>query len=73
MSETIAPDRVEAVLISGPDRGKIIELPVSSENSLTQGEISMLNAALDQVIASLDRLEHQIEESTRAFEMRERY
>jgi hypothetical protein len=78
MSETIAPEKVEAVVISGPNRGQIIELPLEPGNRLTIGkpsdeELRLLNEALDQVLASFDRLEQQIQETTRAFKNRERH
>jgi hypothetical protein len=53
MTETIEP--VEAVIISGPRRGQIIQLPDNGPAELSDEEIEALNHALDELNAALDR------------------
>lgn len=46
---------VEAVIISGPRKGQIIRLSEEAIPEITDEEIQLLNEALDQLIAALDR------------------
>jgi hypothetical protein len=48
---------VEAVIISGPRRGEIVRLPEGTIPEVSDEDIRLLNAALDQVEAALDRFE----------------
>jgi hypothetical protein len=59
------------MMISGPHKGRVFEVPATL-TELTPHDLALINSALDQVLASLDRLERQIGESTRAFEERSR-
>jgi hypothetical protein len=56
MVETAAPDAapapaetIEAVIISGPRRGEIVRLAEDAIPEITEVEIRLLNAGLDQV------------------------
>ena len=55
-----APERVEAVIISGPRRGEIVCLPSEVIPEISEWELKLLNEAMDQVDASLSRLEAEV-------------
>ena len=58
---------VEAVILSGPHRGQIAELPDESVPEVTPEELEMLDRALDDVLAALDRLNDQMSLTIDAF------
>ncbi|MDQ3814485.1 MAG: hypothetical protein M3347_11100 [Armatimonadota bacterium] len=63
MTQTMEP--VEAVIISGPRKGEIVRLNGDAAEELpnediSDEEIEMLNAALDQLIAAVDRLNEKV-------------
>jgi hypothetical protein len=68
-----APEKIgageaeEAVIISGPRRGEIVRLPVGAIPEVSDEEIRLLNAALDQVEAALDRFETTVESAIETF------
>lgn len=72
MSETVAPglEKVEAVIISGPQRGRIIELPSNGSDEISNADLALLNEALDKVISSLDRLIDEVGAATQRVESR---
>ena len=47
MSETLAPEKVEVVVITGPDRGRIIEIPAPETDQISETELRLLNQALE--------------------------
>jgi hypothetical protein len=53
MSETIVPDLVEAVIISGPRRGQIIALNSDLEETWTDEEVHQLSRALRELDSAL--------------------
>ena len=57
----------EAVIISGPRRGEIVQLENETIIDLSDSEIKSLNNALDEVIAVLDRLSEEYRRSIEAF------
>ena len=68
-TETLAAtDPLEAVIISGPRRGEIIRVPDTISTELSPKEIQLLNDALDNLDAALQRLSAEIRETTRAFQ-----
>lgn len=58
---------VEAVLISGPRRGEIIELTEQQADEWTEQDVAALNNALDDVIRALDRLSSEMDRTIEAF------
>jgi hypothetical protein len=59
MTETIEP--VEAVIISGPRRGEIVRLQDETlTEEVTEEDIKLLNEALDEVIAAIDRVRTEV-------------
>lgn len=61
------PEPVEAVIISGPRRGEIVQLPEHAVPEVSGEELEMLNGALDEVIAAIERLSAEIRATTAAF------
>jgi hypothetical protein len=55
---------VEAVIISGPRRGEIVQLTEDSLSELSDSDLDRLNAGLDDVIAAIDRLSSEYRTST---------
>jgi len=47
---------VEVVVISGPRKGEIFELPSEKLDEITEEEANLLDSALDEVIAAVERL-----------------
>jgi hypothetical protein len=72
MSDTMAPEKVEAVVITGPDRGRIIEIPAPEPEPISDADLRLLNQALDRVLDSLDRFGRQLDKTTQALENRSR-
>ena len=48
--------QIEAVIITGPRRGEIVQLQDEALPELSDQELEQLNAGLDKVIAAIDRL-----------------
>lgn len=67
MSELLTAERVEAVILTGPHRGRIVELPFESAEQFSNEELGIINEALDRVLASLDRLEAEVGRTTAVF------
>ncbi|HEV8715286.1 MAG TPA: hypothetical protein VGX03_20950 [Candidatus Binatia bacterium] len=51
MAQTAAP--IEAVIISGPRRGEIIQLPDTALAEVSGEDIGMLNEALDGLLTAI--------------------
>ena len=61
---------IEAVIISGPRRGEIVRLPEDGIPEVSDEDIQLLNEALDQLIASIDRYSAEVRATTES--LRER-
>jgi hypothetical protein len=46
---------VEAVIISGPRQGEIVRLPDKTIRELSDEDLQVLNAALDDLIVAIER------------------
>jgi hypothetical protein len=67
-AEATAPTAVvEAVIISGPRRGEIVQLAEDSIPEISEEELKLLNAGLDQVEAALGRFEATVESAIEQF------
>jgi predicted nucleic acid-binding protein len=55
---------VEAVIISGPRRGEIIRLPDEVIAEVSDDDIQVLNAALDELITAIDRVAIEVRATT---------
>lgn len=64
---TPAGEPVEAVIISGPRRGEIVRLPEEAITEVSDQDVRLLNAALDQVEAALVRFEATVESAIERF------
>jgi hypothetical protein len=53
---TTMESAVEAVIISGPRRGEIIRLSDEAIAAVSDEDIQALNAALDRLLAAIDRV-----------------
>ena len=62
---------VEAVLISGPRKGEIIELSEEKLEEWSESDIRLLNDSLDGIIAALNRLSLEVDLTIKAFRERE--
>lgn len=51
MTETL-----EAVILTGPRRGEIVEFPVHSPQQLGGGDLETLNCAVEDLDSALDRV-----------------
>ena len=60
---------IEAVIISGPRRGEIVQLPEETLPGLSDRELEQINAGLDDVIAAIDRLAAEYHASTEALNL----
>ena len=60
-------ERIEAVIISGSRRGEIIRLPATEVPEVSEEDLKLLNDALDQVLAAIDRLEAEVQTSIEVF------
>ena len=58
---------VEAVIISGPRRGEIIQLPDEDIAELSNEDIQLLNEALDGLIGAIDRVATEVRATSEAF------
>lgn len=61
----------EAVIISGPRCGEIVQLDNGMIIDLSDSEIKSLNEVLDQVIVALDRLSEEYRRSIEAVKPKE--
>ena len=52
---------VEAVIISGPRRGEIVRLPDEAISELSDEDLQVLNAALDDLIAAIERVATEVQ------------
>lgn len=64
--ETVMAQSVEAVIISGPRRGEIIQLVDETVPEFSEAELKQLNAGLDEVINAIDRLSSEFRAGTKA-------
>jgi hypothetical protein len=55
---------VEAVIISGPRRGEIIRLSDEAIAGVSDDDIQVLNAALDELITAIDRVAMEVRAAT---------
>ena len=51
---------VEAVIISGPRRGEIIRLPDEATAEVSDEDLQVLNAALDDLIVAIERVATEV-------------
>ncbi len=63
-------EAVEAVIISGPRRGEIIRLPDEALPKSSDEEIHLLDAALDDLTAAVDRFADEVHTTTQALQKR---
>jgi hypothetical protein len=61
---------VEAVIISGPRRGEIIQLLDEDIAEVSNEDIQLLNEALDGLIGAIDRVATEVRATTGAFHAR---
>jgi hypothetical protein len=61
---------VEAVIISGPRRGEIIQLPAEEIAAMSNEDIQLLNEALDELIGAIDRVATEVRATSEAFRER---
>jgi hypothetical protein len=61
---------VEAVIISGPRRGEIIQLPDEDIAEVSNEDTQLLNEALDGLIGAIDRVATEVRSTTEAFRER---
>jgi hypothetical protein len=61
---------VEAVIISGPRRGEIIQLPDEEIAVMSNEDIQLLNEALDELIGAIDRVATEVRATSEAFRER---
>ena len=54
-------DHVEAVIISGPRKGEIIQLSEDELDKWSEADIEQLNFALDSAIHAVDRLSREMD------------
>ena len=58
---------VEAVIISGPRRGQIIQLSDASIAEMTDEDITALNEALEGLVMAIDRVATEVRATVKAF------
>ena len=51
---------VEAVIISGPRRGEIVRLPDEAITEVSDEDLQVLNAALDDLIGAIERVATEV-------------
>jgi hypothetical protein len=51
---------VEAVIISGPRRGEIVRLPDEAITEVSDEDLQVLNAALDDLIVAIERVATEV-------------
>jgi hypothetical protein len=61
---------VEAVIISGPRRGEIIQLPDEDIAEVSNEDIQLLNKALDELIGAIDKVATEVRATTEALHER---
>jgi hypothetical protein len=61
---------VEAVIISGPRRGEIIQLPDEDMAEVSNEDIQLLNKALDELIGAIDKIATEVRGTIEAFRER---
>jgi hypothetical protein len=61
---------VEAVIISGPRRGEIIQLPDEEIAAMSNEDIQLLNEALDELIGAIDKIATEVRGTIEAFHER---
>jgi hypothetical protein len=61
---------VEAVIISGPRRGEIIQLPDEDIAEVSNEDMQLLNDALDGLIGAIDRVATEVRTTIEAFHER---
>jgi len=61
---------VEAVIISGPRRGEIIQLPTEDIAEVSNEDIQLLNKALDELIGAIDKIATEVRGTIEAFHER---
>jgi hypothetical protein len=52
---------VEAVIISGPRRGEIVRLHDEAITEVSDEDLQVLNAALDDLIAAIERVATEVQ------------
>jgi hypothetical protein len=68
MTQTAEP--IEAVIISGPRRGEIVRLPEDAIPDVSDEDIQLLNNALDDLIAAIDRVSDEVRTTTESIRKR---
>ena len=58
---------VEAVIISGPRRGEIVQLADEAIAEVSDADITALNEALDELLVALDRVVIEVRDALEAF------
>jgi hypothetical protein len=58
---------VEAVIISGPRRGEIVRLPDEAISEVSDEDLQVLNAALDDLIAAIERVATEVQATVETF------
>jgi hypothetical protein len=61
---------VEAVIISGPRRGEIIQLLDEDIAEVSNEDIQLLNKALDELIGAIDKIATEVRGTIEAFHER---
>ncbi len=62
MAQTAEP--IEAVIISGPRRGEIIQLPDAVLAEVSDEDIKMLNKALDGLLTAIEGVSTEVRATT---------
>jgi hypothetical protein len=60
---------VEAVIISGPRRGEIVQLLDEDVAEVSKEDIQILNEALDRLIGAIDRVATEVRATSEALHM----
>ena len=58
---------VEAVIISGPRRGEIVQLSDEAIAEVSDADVTALNEALDELLGALDRVAAEVHATLAAF------
>ena len=61
---------VEAVIISGPRRGEIIQLPDEAMAEVSDQDMQAFNTALDGLVVALERVSTEVHATIEAFRER---
>jgi len=70
MAQTAEP--IEAVIISGPRRGEIVRLPEAAVAEISDGDIKMLNEALDSLLVAIEGVSTEVRATIEVFRERGR-